>query len=197
MSIESLHPPNGASASVLVIGGCRSGKSRYALHWAESLAVAQRIFVATCVPRDEEMQDRVAMHRRQRSSGRWQTVEEPLRLAETIHSYAAPDNVVLVDCLTLWLNNLLLETEADALDGPFSELTRALAQARGPVILVSNEVGTGIVPENALARRFRDTAGLMNQRVAAAAARVVWMVAGIPVTVKPAPGEGTGVSEGK
>lgn len=186
MSKPSLPPPDGGNESLLVIGGCRSGKSRYAEQWAESQPAETRIYVATCVPHDAEMQDRVAQHRRRRSAARWQTVEEPMHPAEVIRTRAAPGCVVLVDCLTLWITNLLLDSENADLEGPIAALRDSLREAGGPVVLVSNEVGTGIVPENALARRFRDAAGLVNQKVAAAADRVVWMVAGIPVTVKPA-----------
>lgn len=186
MSTESLPPVKRDSSCMLVIGGCRSGKSRFAQATAESLAVGQRIFVATCIARDEEMQARVAAHRLQRNPARWQTVEEPLALAAVIRSRAAPNRVILVDCLTLWVTNLLMISENTDLQAAVDELIRALQDVRGPVILVSNEVGTGIVPENALARKFRDAAGMANQAVAAVADRVIWMVAGIPVTVKPA-----------
>lgn len=186
MSTESSPPVRHDNSCMLVIGGCRSGKSRFAQATAEALAVQQRIFVATCIAQDEEMQARVAAHRLQRNPGRWQTVEEPLALAAAIRSRAAPDCVILVDCLTLWVTNLLMAPENTDLHAAVDELIRALQGVRGPVILVSNEVGTGIVPENALARRFRDAAGMANQAVAAIADRVVWMVAGIPVTVKPA-----------
>ncbi|MEW5736711.1 MAG: bifunctional adenosylcobinamide kinase/adenosylcobinamide-phosphate guanylyltransferase [Thermodesulfobacteriota bacterium] len=169
---------------VLVTGGCRSGKTARALWLAESCGAQRKIYIATCVPRDPEMEERVSKHKAERGSG-WVTLEEPLLLAEAVARESREGTVLLVDCLTLWLSNLLVEgREEDALPGLFSGLAHALGRAAGPVICVSNEVGAGIVPENALARRFRDLSGLLNQRVACAADRVLWMVAGIPVQVK-------------
>lgn len=171
--------------NILVIGGCRSGKTAHALALADSLGVADRIYIATCVPFDQEMRERVAIHRNQRGEC-WTTRETPLALPETIVETAMENRVILVDCLTLWLSNLLMEgLENDGLENYFGGLAEALEQARGPVILVSNEVGAGIVPEHALARRFRDLAGKLNQIVAGLADQVVWMVAGIAVPVKP------------
>jgi adenosylcobinamide kinase/adenosylcobinamide-phosphate guanylyltransferase len=172
----------------LVIGGCRSGKSRQALLLADRLKLGRRIFVATCVPRDSEMQARVDRHQRERGD-RWTTVECPLALAAEIERQSAPGTVLLVDCLTLWVSNMLLEGLAleEVLERG-AGLGKALGAARGSVILVSNEVGTGIVPENRLARMFRDAAGWVNQAAAASADRVVWMVAGVPVAIK-SPGQ--------
>ena len=170
----------------LVIGGCRSGKSRYALETAENISADRQVFVATCRPRDSEMRLRVERHRRQRSA-RWRTVEEPFELPEAVESHASPVTAVLVDCLTLWVSNLLLrfaDSRPEEMNARFDRLVATLQQADGPVILVSNEVGTGIVPENRLSRMFRDAAGLLNQQTAAVAASVVWMVAGIPVKIK-------------
>lgn len=174
--------------NTLVIGGCRSGKSGHALKLAESYDLKNYIYIATCVPHDEEMRYRVARHQAERGD-RWSAVEEPLRLPEAIQSYSASDTVLLVDCLTLWVTNLIMGTDARDQElsmEPTQRLLQSLDKARGPVILVSNEVGTGIVPENRLARLFRDAAGSVNQSVAAAADTVIWMVAGIPVQVKPA-----------
>jgi adenosylcobinamide kinase/adenosylcobinamide-phosphate guanylyltransferase len=168
----------------MVIGGCRSGKSRYAQEYAESISPDGRIFVATCVPDDDEMRDRIARHRLQRD-GSWTTVETPIQLPEAIAEYSHKAAVVLVDCLTLWITNLLLQpAERAAVEDHIEKLTGAVQFAGCPVILVSNEVGTGIVPENQLARQFRDLVGLANQRLAACADKVVWMVAGIPVRIK-------------
>lgn len=170
----------------LVIGGCRSGKSRYALETAEKINADRQVFVATCQPHDEEMRRRVQQHRRQRSK-RWVTVEEPLELPEVIETHASPDTAVLVDCLTLWTSNLLLrfaDSRPEEVSVRSERMAAALQAAGGPVVLVSNEVGTGIVPENRLSRMFRDAAGLVNQQVAAVATTVVWMVAGIPVKIK-------------
>jgi adenosylcobinamide kinase/adenosylcobinamide-phosphate guanylyltransferase len=175
----------------LVIGGCRSGKSRHAQQLAEE-AAPRRIYVATCVPRDPEMHDRVRRHRKARDDS-WQTLESPLDLTGVIREQARPGVSLLVDCLTLWVTNLLLEAgepDAGRVETAARDLVAGLGAAKGPVFLVSNEVGQGIVPGNALARSFRDCAGLINQEVAAAAGRVVWMVAGIPVVVKPSGGRG-------
>lgn len=168
----------------LVLGGCRSGKSRHALERAEALPAARRLYLATCVPRDAEMQERVRRHRVERGAS-WATREEPLDLAGVVAAEAHPGQVLLVDCLTLWVSNLLLENADEAgVDQAAAGLVAALERAGGPVILVSNEVGLGIVPDNPLARLFRDCAGRVNQMVAACAATVVWTVAGIPVVVK-------------
>jgi adenosylcobinamide kinase / adenosylcobinamide-phosphate guanylyltransferase len=163
----------------LVLGGARSGKSRY----AESLITAYRppwVYVATAEPRDDEMHARIAAHRARRGAD-WRLVEAPRDIATQIAG-APEGNAVLVDCLTLWLSNLML-ADADVV-AESDRLEDALEQARGPVVLVSNEVGFGIVPANALARAFRDAQGSLNQRIAGRAARVVLMVAGLPLVVK-------------
>ena len=169
---------------VFIVGGCRSGKSKYALQTAEKIVAKCRIYIATCVPQDDEMKQRVAQHQKQRNST-WVTVEEPLDLTRAITENSRKADVVLIDCLTLWMSNLLMQTQDEAaLKNKIEHLVQALSQADCPVVVVSNEVGGGIVPENPLARQFRDIAGWANQSVAACADRVVWMVAGIPVTVK-------------
>ena len=169
---------------IFVIGGCRSGKSTYAMQTAERVPAEQKIFIATCVPRDDEMKRRVARHQKERSQN-WVTVEAPLNLPEAIRQNSRSGDVILVDCLTLWVSNLLMETGDDSkIEETISQFINAIAKAAGPIVLVSNEVGTGIVPENALARKYRDIIGRVNQAVAKAAGRVIWMVAGIPVTVK-------------
>ncbi len=164
----------------LVLGGARSGKSRY----AEGLVTARPqpwIYAATAQAWDDEMRDRIARHRHERGPG-WITVEEPLDLPAVIRQHAAPGATLLVDCLTLWLSNLL--GAGRDVEAASDELLAALAAARGAVVLVSNEVGLGIVPDNALARAFRDHAGRLHQRVAVVAHRVVFMVAGLPLLVK-------------
>ena len=169
---------------VFVIGGCRSGKSKHALQIAEDMPGDRKIYIATCVPQDDEMRQRVAKHQSERSRA-WVTIEEPLDLPQVISENSPKADVLLVDCLTLWLNNLLMEANDEAkLEGKTSQLTNALKNATCPVILVSNEVGTGIVPENKLARQYRDFTGNANQAVAKAAGKVIWMVAGIPVNIK-------------
>ncbi|MBI9085120.1 MAG: bifunctional adenosylcobinamide kinase/adenosylcobinamide-phosphate guanylyltransferase [Desulfobacterales bacterium] len=174
------------SKSIFVIGGCRSGKSRHAMKLADAVG-GKKVFIATCVPQDEEMNQRVAHHRSERGGG-WETVEAPLDLAAAIADGAKRADVVLADCLTLWASNLLLaetDPENSHIIAALSELVSAIDEAACPVILVSNEVGAGIVPENRLARLFRDEVGRINQQVAAAVDQVIWMVAGIPMTIKP------------
>ena len=169
--------------TVLVIGGCRSGKSSHALYLANQIP-RQKIFIATCTPHDKEMEKRVLLHKKQRSRA-WSTLEVPVRLPEEISKNSRKENVILVDCLTLWISNLFLENNDQGnMDGHIGKLIQSLEKAECPIILVSNEVGTGIVPENRLARLFRDAAGFTNQKVAACADKVIWMVAGIPVGVK-------------
>jgi adenosylcobinamide kinase/adenosylcobinamide-phosphate guanylyltransferase len=162
----------------LVLGGARSGKSRY----AESLVAelpAPWIYVATAEACDAEMAERIAAHQARRGTG-WQTIEAPRDLAGALATpVKAP---ILVDCLTLWLSNLLLaDADIDAEIGRFED---ALTRAAVPVVLVVNEVGFGLVPDNALARRFRDLQGSLNQRIAAHADRVVLVVAGVPLVLK-------------
>ena len=165
--------------TVLVLGGARSGKSRYAEGVADSVA-GDRLYIATAQPGDEEMAARIAAHRQRRGSG-WTTLEAPLELAQALAGADAP--FVLIDCVTLWISNLLL---ADVEIAPRVEaLAEALRARHGTVAVVSNEVGLGIVPDNALARRFRDEAGLANQRLAQACDEVVFLAAGLPMKLKP------------
>lgn len=170
----------------LVVGGARSGKSAYAERQALASGLAVT-YIATGEARDEEMAARIAHHRTRRPAG-WRTLEEPLRLADALHRTAARDACLLVDCLTLWLTNVLLAEREDEIDA----LLDALPALPGHLILVSNEVGWGIVPENALARRFRDEQGRLNQRVAALADRVTLVAAGLPLTLKSAVVAGDG-----
>ncbi|MBO6559787.1 MAG: bifunctional adenosylcobinamide kinase/adenosylcobinamide-phosphate guanylyltransferase [Nisaea sp.] len=166
----------------LVLGGARSGKSRY----AEALCRAaggERIYIATAEARDAEMRERVAQHKAERVGDGWRTIEETMDLAGVLMREAGEGRVLLVDCLTLWLTNHLLAgsdigTEIDGLTDAVS------AWPGGRLVLVANEVGYGIVPENRLARQFRDHAGRLNQRIAAAADEVTLVVAGLPVSVK-------------
>jgi adenosylcobinamide kinase/adenosylcobinamide-phosphate guanylyltransferase len=163
----------------LVLGGARSGKSRHAENLVQNRPPPW-VYIATAQAFDDEMRARIATHRERRPEG-WVTVDAPMNVAEAIRA-APPGAPVLVDCLTLWLTNLML-AEAD-LESATKGLLESCAAAGGPVVLVSNEVGWGIVPESALGRRFRDEAGALHQRVAAQADRVVLMVAGLSVTVK-------------
>ena len=167
----------------LMIGGCKSGKSRHALELAEKLN-SRRIFIATCIPFDEELKERISRHQQERDET-WKTVDVPINLPEAISAHDGNNTVLLVDCLTLWINNLLMASEDQSyVDQNVEKLLQSLSRARCPVILVANEVGAGIVPENRLARLFRDAAGSANQRIAAAADQVIYMVAGIPMTIK-------------
>lgn len=172
-------PPSGA-ARLFVIGGARSGKSRYAQKRAEADGRAP-VYIATAQAFDAEMTERIARHRADRDA-RWATVEAPMDLPETIAREAAPGRILLVDCLTLWVTNLLLADRDTS--AATDALIDAIRAAAGPLILVSNEVGWGIVPENALARRFRDEAGFVNQRVAAACDEVQMIAAGLALRMK-------------
>jgi len=172
---------SGRAPTLLVLGGARSGKSRHAQRRAEALA-GERIYVATAEPRDAEMAARIARHRAERGPS-WHTVEAPIALADTIAHHAAPDRVLLIDCLTLWTSNLLLA--GMDLGHARRGLVDALGACAGPIVLVANEVGLGIVPDNALARAFRDAAGELNQAVAAVADEVLFIAAGLPLTLKP------------
>jgi len=169
---------SGVPKITLIIGGARSGKSRY----AESMITALPppwLYVATAQAGDEEMAERISIHRRRRDPA-WRTIETPHDLQAALATRAAAP--VLVDCLTLWLSNLML-AEAD-IEAEIEKLDQTLAATVAPTVLVANEVGFGIVPNFPLGRRFRDMQGILNQRVAARADRVVLMVAGLPLAVK-------------
>lgn len=166
-------------SSLLVIGGARSGKSRY----AESLAKGERIYIATAQAWDDEMKARIAKHQAQRGAG-WTTLETPLDLAATLAGQDKARRFVLVDCLTLWISNLMHHERDVARE--IEQLATTLAGMKAQVVLVSNEVGQGIVPDNAMARAFRDWQGLCNQCIAMAVDEVVMVVAGIPVPIKKA-----------
>ncbi len=182
--MKSLPPfPAPLPPVTLILGGARSGKSRHAEALVESQSGRCR-YIATAEARDAEMAERIAHHQLRRGP-RWQTTEAPLDLVGALRRTAGPEGAVLVDCLTLWLSNLM-GAGAD-IAAETGALVAALPALDGPVVFVSNEVGLGIVPDNALARRFRDDAGHLHQAVAAAADRVVFMVAGCPLQIKPAP----------
>ncbi len=166
----------------LVIGGARSGKSRYAESLIAALPPIWRppwAYVATAEAGDEEMAARIKVHRDRRGQS-WRTIEAPRALPVALA--ACQTMPVLVDCLTLWLSNLMLAV-AD-IEEEIHRLERALAARKAPVVLVANEVGFGIVPDNPLGRKFRDLQGVLNQCVAARADRVVLMVAGLPLVIK-------------
>ena len=162
-----------------ILGGARSGKTSYALREAQA-AGGRRVMIATAEALDGEMAARIARHQAERG-GLWETVEAPRELAAVVRTLRAGDTAV-IDCMTLWLTNLLLDDVNLAL--AIADLIAALAACPARVLAVSNEVGQGIVPDNALARRFRDEAGWMNQALAAAAERVVLVSAGLPLVLK-------------
>lgn len=173
-------PAPRAAPLTLVLGGARSGKSRFAEELAAVSGLA-RTYVATAEPYDDEMRERIAHHRARRD-GTWTTVDAPLDLPEALERACAPDRIVLVDCLTLWLSNVML-AERDV-ERALDDLLAALARLAGPAILVSNEVGSGIVPDTRLGREFRDHQGRLNQRAAAIADRVTLVVAGLTLDLK-------------
>lgn len=166
----------------LVLGGARSGKSRYAESLVAALPPPWKApwnYVATAEPGDAEMAERIAAHRARRGAS-WRTIEAPRDLAGSLQrAGGAP---VLIDCLTLWLSNLMLA--GTDIDAEMEGLDRALSAAAMPIVMVANEVGSGIVPDHPLGRRFRDLQGVLNQRIAARADRVVLMVAGLPLALK-------------
>lgn len=166
--------------SLFAIGGARSGKSRYAQDRVEALA-GRLAFIATAEPRDAEMAERIARHQADRGP-RWTAYDAPLDLPAAIRTVQRGADAILVDCLTLWLSNLLLTGREIA--PATATLEEAVRDCPVPITLVANEVGLGIVPANALARRFRDEAGRLNQRIAAVADEVVLVTAGLPLTLK-------------
>ena len=180
----------------LVFGGARSGKSSYAEKLA-ALSGKRVVYIATAQAGDAEMQARIALHRQQRPAG-WITVEQTVELAGAIRQHAAPDTLILVDCLTVWLSNLLFSEQRDYPEvgqiippdsyaqqrGQLLQTLQNMQDIQGDIILVSNEVGMGIVPQGAVSRWFVDEAGRLNQAVAAACDRVLWVAAGLPLALK-------------
>lgn len=171
-----------AKEVILVTGGARSGKSKYAELRAAELG-SRRLYVATAEAKDEEMRRRIAKHKKRRGDS-WITVEEPLNLPGVLHAKRHQIDCALVDCLTIWLSNLLLCGGEKYVEGQVAELIQTLPGLNFNLILVSNEVGSGIVPDNLLARQFRDLAGWANQRIASIANEVVCTIAGIPMIIK-------------
>ena len=172
---------NTAPAHSLILGGARSGKSSY----AEQVVEGQDgpcIYVATARTWDEEMADRIDEHKERRGE-RWTTFEEPLDLVQCLKRIQRPDGCILVDCLTLWVTNLMMEGRDPDVEG--AQLVASLAELSCPVVLVSNEVGLGIVPMDKMSRDFRDYAGRLHQRLAAVVPSVTFMVSGLPMQVKP------------
>lgn len=164
----------------LILGGARSGKSRLAEQLAEKRD-GRLVYIATAEAWDDEMKTRIAEHKARRND-RWHNIEAPVAVAEVLQALPSETGAVLVDCLTLWLSNLM--HAGRDLDAETAGLLTALNNARFPVLLVSNEVGLGIVPDNKLARDFRDAQGRLNQAVAAAADHAIFMAAGLPLVLK-------------
>lgn len=171
----------------LIIGGARSGKSRFALDLGKKTN-GEKYFIATAEALDAEMAMRIAQHQRERGSS-WKTIEAPLQLAETIQSLEKNADIILIDCLTLWLSNLMMQKGATdtSITEEIAKLVDTVAKVQCLLIAVSNEVGLGIVPANAETRRFRDFAGLLHQQYAAVAQEVYFMVAGISQQIKGVP----------
>ena len=169
---------------ILVVGGAKSGKSRIALEMCKGLE-KKKVFLATAQALDEEMKERIDRHRKVRGVDGI-AIEEPLRVTETIRELDSPNTVILLDCLTLWISNLFMKNgdSLQSVEESIKGLTEQLIDIKGIIILVSNEVGMGIVPENETARKYRDTAGSLNQRIAAIACKVVMVIAGIPLILK-------------
>lgn len=169
-----------AAATTLVLGGARSGKSAFAERLAGEIGLT-KTYLATATPGDDEMKARIAQHQKQRGGG-WTTVEEPLALVDALTREATVGRVVLVDCLTLWLSNLMFAERDPEIEA--RRLVRFLDVSRYPILFVSNEVGLGLVPETPLGRAFRDAQGRLNQIIAAAVPNVVFIAAGLPLWLK-------------
>jgi adenosylcobinamide kinase/adenosylcobinamide-phosphate guanylyltransferase len=168
---------------IFITGGCRSGKSRFALNYANR-HFSKKLYLATCEILDEEMAQRVENHKKMRGM-EWVTVEEPIEVVETIREYQIQVEVILLDCLTLWLSNLLIKWNDDLkVMHEIGRLVNAIKEDGPSYILVSNEVGMGIVPHEPLGRRFRDLSGMANQKIAEVANMVIFMVSGIPIFLK-------------
>ncbi len=167
---------------ILITGGARSGKSRYAEQRALRMT-GRPLYVATAEAKDEEMAQRIKEHQKRRGD-QWQTIEEPLELTDALLAQRGKTDCVLVDCLTLWISNVLIRHSDTVASERVEELVKQLPQLNFHLVLVTNEVGWGIVPDNPLARQFRDLAGWTNQQVAEAANEVVLMVAGVPMIAR-------------
>lgn len=168
---------------IFITGGCRSGKSRFALDYADRY-FSKKIYLATCEPLDEEMVNRIEDHKRMRGA-EWETVEEPIEIVDKIRQYGKEVEVILLDCITLWISNLLLKWDDDTrIMEEIERLRSTIKEIGTSMILVSNEVGMGIVPADLLSRRFRDLSGIANQKIGEASDQVIFIVSGIPLFLK-------------
>ena len=169
---------------LLVIGGARSGKSSFALDLCNNLE-GKRYFIATAQAFDDEMEDRIKRHQVERGN-EWETIEETVDICERVKEIDSDDAIVLIDCLTLWLSNLYMkyESDVDRVYDDIEKLISTVSKIKGRVVLVSNEVGMGIVPENKLARLYRDASGTMNRKIAEKSDKVVINFAGLPMVLK-------------
>jgi len=168
---------------IFVTGGCRSGKSQFALDYSNR-HFQRKLYLATCEALDEEMVKRIEHHKLRRGSD-WQTVEEPIKIAEAIKQHENDVEVILLDCMTLWLSNLLMREKDDReIMNEVSRLVDTVSPGQTSFVFVSNEVGMGLVPVEPLGRRFRDLSGMANQKIAEVAQTVVFMVSGIPIFLK-------------
>ena len=169
------------TGTTFILGGARSGKSRD----GEKLVLNTKlhpVYIATAEVRDDEMRARIVEHKNRRDAN-WTTIEEPLALCEVLRNHATPANALLVDCLTLWLSNLMMADKD--IEEETARLTNLMPKLAGPVVFVSNEVGMGLVPETAVGRTFRDHQGRLNQRIARVADCVQFIAAGYPLSLKP------------
>ena len=169
---------------MLVTGGVRSGKSSFSLHVCNEMQ-GRHIFIATAQALDDEMRERITRHREDRGED-WNTIEETIEISARLGDLDDYDSVILIDCMTLWLSNLFMKykSDNDKVYQKIDDLVTGLKDVRGRVVMVSNEVGMGIVPENKMARQYRDAAGYMNQRIGAIAKKVVIIFAGLPLVLK-------------
>ena len=175
---------NFKNGCMLVLGGAKSGKSRISLEICNNLD-GKRIFIATAQALDDEMQERIQRHREERGE-QWDTIEEPTEIVDKIQEIDSAETVILLDCLTLWISNLFMKygDQRQAVQLDVDEFMEQISKIKGRIIIVSNEVGMGIVPDNELARFYRDIAGSLNQRIANTARKVINVMAGIPLVLK-------------
>jgi len=168
---------------IFITGGCRSGKSRYALDYVNQHFL-KKLYLATCEALDEEMAQRIEQHKKMRGP-EWRTIEEPVEIVDKIRQYGDKVEVILLDCITLWLSNILMKWDSDLrIMDEVDRFVNMIEQSPTTFIIVSNEVGMGIVPAEPLGRRFRDLSGMVNQKIAEVADSVIYMVSGIPLFLK-------------